>query len=69
VDLLEERREIYRHYAATGRPPTPSPDALSALEAAHDGDRLDPDWNPHDRDHNQADLAAAGLHGSFWQLP
>ena len=32
------------------------------------GDRLDPDWTPHSRARNQADLAAAGLRGTFWQL-
>lgn len=33
------------------------------------GDRLNPDWIPHDRARNQGDLAAAGLTGGFWQLP
>ena len=33
------------------------------------GDRLEPDWNPHDRERNQADIATAGLNGPFWQLP
>lgn len=33
------------------------------------GDRLDPEWTPHDRERSQADLAAAGLVGPFWQLP
>lgn len=33
------------------------------------GDRLDTDWTPHDRQRNQADLAAAGLYGHLWQLP
>ena len=33
------------------------------------GDRLDPDWMPHSRARNQADLAAVGLRGTFWQLP
>lgn len=33
------------------------------------GDRLDADFRPHTREHNQGLLAACGLHGSFWQLP
>lgn len=33
------------------------------------GDRLEPDWVPHTRERNQADLEAAGLTGSFFQLP
>lgn len=32
------------------------------------GDRLDPEWTPHDRARNQHDLSAAGLDGEFWQL-
>ena len=32
------------------------------------GDRLDPEWTPHDRARNQHDLSAASLDGEFWQL-
>ena len=32
------------------------------------GDRLEPDWTPHTRERNQADLAAAGLTGQFWEV-
>jgi hypothetical protein len=32
------------------------------------GDRLDPDWEPHTRERNQAELEAAGLTGPFWEL-
>ena len=35
VDLLSVRRELYRHYAATGRPPTLASDEVAALEAVH----------------------------------
>jgi hypothetical protein len=35
VDLLSMRREPYRHYAATGRPPELAADELAALEAVH----------------------------------
>ncbi len=33
------------------------------------GDRLDPDWEPHSRQHNQRLLDDAGLTGPFWALP
>ena len=35
VELVWLRREVYRHYAATGRPPALSAADLAALEAAH----------------------------------
>lgn len=33
------------------------------------GDRLDPDFQPHSREHNQALLDECGLTGPFWRLP
>jgi len=33
------------------------------------GDRLDPDWQPHSREHNQSLLDSCGLTGPFWRLP
>jgi len=33
------------------------------------GDRLDPGFQPHSREHNQQLLENCGLTGSFWQLP
>jgi hypothetical protein len=33
------------------------------------GDRLDPDWEPHSRAHNQQLLEDVGLTGPFWALP
>jgi Alkylmercury lyase len=35
VDLVSIRREIYRHYAATGNAPDLTADVLAALETAH----------------------------------
>jgi hypothetical protein len=35
MDLVERRREIYRHYAATGSPPALTAGEAAALEAAH----------------------------------
>jgi hypothetical protein len=33
------------------------------------GDRLDPAWEPHTREHNQSLLDECGLTGPFWALP
>ena len=33
------------------------------------GDQLDPEWQPHTREHNQALLEECGLAGPFWALP
>jgi hypothetical protein len=33
------------------------------------GDRLNPSWEPHTREHNQSLLEACGLTGPFWRLP
>jgi hypothetical protein len=33
------------------------------------GDRLDPEFRPHSREHNQGLLDECGLTGPFWQLP
>ena len=35
MDVVEKRREIYNHYAATGRPPRVAAEDLLALEADH----------------------------------
>ena len=32
------------------------------------GDRLEQDWTPHTGERMQAELAAAGLNGAFWEL-
>lgn len=42
---------------------------LSELAHAWWGDRLDPEWRPHTRAHNQGILDGLGLAGDFWQLP
>ena len=41
---------------------------LAALADAWWGDRLDPAWQPHSREQNQAILDDLGLTGPFWQL-
>jgi hypothetical protein len=42
---------------------------LSELAHAWWGDRLAADWQPHDREQNQAILEKLGLTGDFWRLP
>lgn len=46
-----------------------SPAQLWQLARRWYGDRLEPDWTPHTRERNQADLTAAGLTGPFFELP
>ena len=41
---------------------------LSRLAEAWWNDRLDPDWQPHTREQNQAILESLGLTGPFWRL-
>jgi hypothetical protein len=43
--------------------------ALVELARAWWGDRLDPDWQPHSREQNQAILSRVGLTDDFWRLP
>ncbi len=42
---------------------------LCDLAHAWWGDRLDPGWQPHSRNDNQAILDGLGLTGPFWALP
>jgi hypothetical protein len=53
-----------------GREPgaTISVTKLAELATAWWGDRLDPDWQPHTREQNQAILDDLGLTGPFWNL-
>ena len=41
---------------------------LAELARAWWWDRLDPDWQPHTREQNQAILERLGLTGDFWRL-
>jgi len=65
--LFRDEEHVHRSYGAPGA--MFSVRQLWTLAQRWYGDRLDPGWTPHDRTRNQADLAAAGLHGDFWQLP
>lgn len=41
---------------------------LAELAAAWWSDRLDPNWQPHSREQNQAILDELGLVGDFWRF-
>ncbi len=55
----------------TGSPPGHVTDLVSLWKLAQPwyGDRLDPEWSPHTREHNQSLLESCGLTGPFWRLP
>jgi hypothetical protein len=65
--LFRDEEHVRRSYDAAGA--IFSVAQLWRLAERWYGDRLDPDWTPHDRARNQDDLSAAGLRGTFWQLP
>jgi hypothetical protein len=65
--LFRDEEHVRRSYDAPGA--IFSVTQLWRLAQRWYGDRLDPDWTPHDRARNQADLSAVGLRGTFWQLP
>jgi hypothetical protein len=65
--LFRDEEHVRRSYDAPGA--IFSVAHLWSLAQRWYGDRLDPDWTPHSRARNQADLAAVGLRGTFWQLP
>ena len=65
--LFRDEEHVRRSYDTPGT--IFSVAQLWALAQRWYGDRLDPDWTPHSRARNQADLDAVGLRGPFWQLP
>jgi hypothetical protein len=65
--LFRDEEHVRRVYPEPGA--TFGVEQLWTLARRWYGDRLDPGWTPHDRARNQADLAAAGLTGPFWELP
>jgi hypothetical protein len=65
--LFRDEEHVARTYDQPGQ--TFLPTQLWTLAQAWYGDRLEPEWVPHDRERNQADLAAAGLTGPFFELP
>ena len=54
-----------------GRDPGATIPVTTLCDLAHAWwhDRLDPDWQPHTREQNQAILEQVGLTSPFWQLP
>ncbi len=65
--LFREEEHVHRAYDKPGA--IFSPAQLWQLAQRWYGDRLKPDWAPHSRERNQADLAAAGLTGAFFEPP
>ena len=65
------RSEAHIHRWLAGRDPgvTISVTKLGELAHAWWRDRLDPQWQPHTREHNQGILDRVGLVGPFWTLP
>ena len=67
--LLFRSEDHVTHWLAGRKPGTTIPvTQLANLAIAWWGDRLDPDWQPHTRDQNQAILASVGLTDAFWDL-
>lgn len=69
--MLLFRSEEHVDRWLAGRTPGATIDVgtLYDLSQAWWGDRLDPDWEPHTRDQNQAILDRLGLTGPAWTLP
>ena len=69
MNLFRSEEHVQRWLA--GREPGATIPVTTLAELARRwwDDRLDPDWQPHTRDFNQAILDDLGLSGPFWQLP
>ncbi len=68
--MLLFRSEEHVDRWLAGRTPGATIDVGTLCDLAHAwwGDRLDPDWEPHTRDQNQAILDRLGLTGPAWKL-
>jgi hypothetical protein len=68
--MLVFRSEAHVSTWLAGRPPgaTIPISKLAELASAWWSDRLDPGWQPHTREHNQAILDRLGLTGEFWRF-
>jgi hypothetical protein len=69
MNLFRSEEHITRWLGGRRPGATITDGRLCDLAHAWWGDRLDPDWRPHTREHNQAILTSVGLTGEFWQLP
>ena len=69
MNLFRSEEHIVRWL--DGRTPGATLSAAALCDLAHAwwGDRLSPDWRPHQRDQNQSILDRLGLTEPFWQLP
>jgi hypothetical protein len=67
MPLFRDEEHVRNAYPVPGTVFAPA--QLWELAKRWYGDRLEPDWVPHTRQRNQADLEAAGLPGAFFQLP
>ncbi|HKA04713.1 MAG TPA: hypothetical protein VKD67_10295 [Acidimicrobiales bacterium] len=68
MNLFRSEEHVTR-WLAGRRPGATVPVAtLAELARAWWADRLDPNWQPHTRQQNQAILANVGLTDDFWRL-
>ena len=69
MNLFRSEEHVERWLA--GRSPGATIPVTTLCDLAHAWwhDRLDPDWQPHTRDQNQAILDGFGLTSEFWRLP
>ncbi len=68
MNLFRSEEHVQRWLAGRRPGMTLPVTTLAALADAWWGDRLDPDWQPHSRQHNQAILDALELTDEFWVL-
>ena len=68
MNLFRSEEHITRWLGT--RPPGATITVTKLCELAHEwwGDRVDPNWQPHTRDNNQAILDLLGLTDPFWNL-
>ena len=69
MNLFRSEEHLQRWLGGRAAGASMSAAKLGELAHAWWGDRFSPDWTPHTRERNQADLAAAGLSGAFFELP
>ena len=67
--LFRSEEHVTRWLAGRAPGATISVEAVCDLAFAWWSDRLDPGWQPHTREQNQAILDRLGLGGPFWRLP
>jgi hypothetical protein len=68
MNLFRSEEHIARWLGRRKAGATISIKTLNDLAFAWWQDRVDPDWQPHTRDQNQAILDKVGLRGDFWRL-